>query len=115
MGLSYRSRPTVRTQRGSEGFLGHLNDTLQAAESWQQAGQVFLDGWERLFSETRDESLTIRILQLKGVIDGVEPFRSASEKTEQALEIAADYNAIVRRQGVAGGNRGCTEAASEAS
>ena len=79
-------------------LLDHLNDTLKAAENWQQTGQVFLDGWDRLFSETRGESLTTRILELKGVIDGVEPFRSASEKTEQALEIAGDYNAIVRRQ-----------------
>ena len=79
-------------------FLDHLTDTLQAAENWQQAGQIFLDGWERLFSETRGESLTTRILQLKGVIDGVEPFRLASEKTEQALKIADEYNVIVKRQ-----------------
>ncbi len=79
-------------------FLDHLDDTIQAAENWQHSGQTILEGWERLFSKTEEQSLTTRILQLKGVIDGVEPFRSASEKTEQALEIAGEYNAIVRRQ-----------------
>ena len=79
-------------------FLDHLNDTIQAAENWQQSRQAFRDGWARLFSKKEEQSLTIRILQLKGVIDGVEPFRSASEKTEQALEIASEYNAIVNRQ-----------------
>ena len=79
-------------------FLDHLNDTIQAVENWQQSGQAILDGWERLFSKTEKQSLTTRIVQLKDVIDGVEPFRSASEKTTQALEIADEYNAIVRRQ-----------------
>lgn len=79
-------------------FLDHLNDTVQAAESWQQSRQAYRDGWGRLFSKREEQSLTTRILQLKGVIDGVEPFRSASEKIGQALEIANEYNAIVRRQ-----------------
>ncbi len=79
-------------------FLDHLNDAIQAAENWQQSRQAFRNGWARLFSKTEEQSLTTRILQLKGVIDGVEPFRSASEKVEQALEIAGEYNAIVRRQ-----------------
>ena len=79
-------------------FLDHLNDTVQAAENWQQSRQAFRDGWARLFSKKEEQSLTTRILQFKGVIDGVEPFRSASEKIEQALETADEYNAIVRRQ-----------------
>ncbi len=79
-------------------LLVHMNDTIQAAENWQQSCQAFRDGWALLFSKAEEQSLTTRILQLKGVIDGVEPFRSASEKVEQALETAADYNAIVRRQ-----------------
>ena len=79
-------------------FLDHLADTIQAAENWQQSRQAFRDGWAFLFSKIKEQSLTARILQLKGVIDGVEPFRSASEKIEQALETAAEYNAIVRRQ-----------------
>ena len=32
------------------------------------------------------------------MIEGVAPFRSASENVKQALEIAADYNVIVKRQ-----------------
>ncbi|MCY4419783.1 MAG: ATP-binding protein [Gammaproteobacteria bacterium] len=79
-------------------FLDHLNSTIQAAENWQQSLQIFRDGWARLFSKKEDQSLTTRILQLKGVIDGVEPFRSASNKVEQALAIADKYNAIVKRQ-----------------
>ena len=79
-------------------FLDHLNGAIQAAENWQQSRQAFRDGWALLFSKAEEKSLTTRILQLKGVIDGVEPFRSASEKVEQALETAAEYNAIVRRQ-----------------
>ena len=79
-------------------FLDHLNDTIQAAENWQQSRQAFRDGWAHLFSKKEEQSLTTRILQIKGVIDGVEPFRSASEKVERALETAGEYNAIVRRQ-----------------
>ena len=79
-------------------FLDHLADAVQAAENWQHSRQAFRNGWSRLFSKTEERSLTTRILQLKGVIDGVEPFRSASEKVEQAVETAAEYNAIVRRQ-----------------
>ena len=79
-------------------FVDHLNDTIQAAENWQQSRQAFRDGWAHLFSKTEERSLTTRIFQLKSVIDGVEPFRSAGEKIDQALEIAGEYNAIVRRQ-----------------
>ena len=79
-------------------FLDHLDDTIQAAENWQQSRQAFRNGWACLFSKTEEQSLTTRILQLKGVIEGVEPFQSASEKVELALETAAEYNAIVKRQ-----------------
>ena len=84
----------VRVRR----LLDHLEDTVNAAESWQYSYQDFREAWRCLFSERDKGSLTTRILQLKGVIEGVEPFRSASEKVEQALKIAARYNMIVRRQ-----------------
>ena len=79
-------------------LLDHLEDTVSAAENWQQSRQAFRDAWTGMFSKTKEQSLTTRILQIKGVIEGVEPFRSASEKVKQALEIAANYNTIVRRQ-----------------
>lgn len=79
-------------------FLDHLNDTVRAAENWSQSRQEFRNGWARLFSKTEEHSLTTRIVQLKGVIDGVEPYRLASNKAEQALTIAGEYNAIIRRQ-----------------
>lgn len=79
-------------------FLDHLNDTIRVAENWVHVRQAFRDGWGRLFSKEEEQSLTARILQLKGVIDGVEPFRAASEKVGQAVKDAGEYNAIVRRQ-----------------
>ena len=79
-------------------FLDHLNDTVRAAESWPQSRQTFRGGWAHLFSKTEEQSLITRIIQLKDVIDGVEPYRLASEKTEQALKIAGEYNTIIRRQ-----------------
>ena len=79
-------------------FLDHLNDTIRVAENWTHSRQAFRDGWGRLFSKKEEQSLTSRILQLKGVIDGVEPFREAGDKVEQAVESAEEYNAIVRRQ-----------------
>ena len=79
-------------------LLDHLENTVAAAENWQHPGQVFRDAWTRLFSENDDRSFATRILQLKGMIEGVEPFRSASENVGRALEIAAEYNAIVGRQ-----------------
>ena len=79
-------------------FLEHLNDTIRAAENWMHSRQAFRDGWGRLFSKKEELSLTTRILHLKGVIDGVEPFRAASDKVEQAVKSTEEYNAIVRRQ-----------------
>ena len=79
-------------------FLDHLNDTIQAAENWMHSRQAFRDGWGRLFSKKEEQSLTTSILHLKGMIDGVEPFRAASVKVEQAVRSADKYNAIVRRQ-----------------
>ena len=79
-------------------FLNHLDDTVKAAENWQQIGETFRDAWARLFSKVEEQSLFARILQLEGIVKGVEPFRSASEKVEQAMETATDYNKIVRRQ-----------------
>ena len=79
-------------------FLDHVDDTVKAAENWQQARQTFRKAWGRLFSRDEEQSLTSQILQLEDIIRGVEPFRYASQKVEQALETAADYNKIVRRQ-----------------
>ena len=79
-------------------LLDHLSDTVRAAESWPQCRDAFRDGWARLFSKKEEQSLTTRILELKGVIDGVEPFRSTNEKVEQALNIVSEYNAVVKRQ-----------------
>ena len=79
-------------------LLSHLEDTVNTAENWQPSRQAFRDVWTCLFSKSDERSLTARILQLKSVIEGVEPFRSAGDKVEQALEAAAEYNRIVRRQ-----------------
>lgn len=79
-------------------LLDHLGDIVKAAETWQHSRQAFRDAWTRLFSKDDNRSLTTRILDLKGVIEGVEPYRSASERVEQALVISAEYNAIVERQ-----------------
>ena len=79
-------------------LLDHVENTVNAAENWQHSRQAFREAWGRLFSKSDERSVTTRILQLKSVIEGVDPFRSASEKVEEALEIAASYNAIVRRQ-----------------
>ena len=79
-------------------FLDHLNDTIRAAENWVHSREVFGEGWGRLFSKEEEQSLTNRILQLKNVIDGVEPFRAASDKVAQAVRNADEYNAIVGRQ-----------------
>ena len=79
-------------------LLDHLENTVNAAENWQHSRQDFREAWGCLFLKSDQRSVTARILQLKDVIEGVEPFRSASEKVEQTLEIVARYNAIVRRQ-----------------
>lgn len=79
-------------------LLDHLGNIVAAAENWPRSRQAFRDAWPRLFSENDERSLTARILQLKGMIEGVEPFRSASENVGRALEAAAEYNAIVGRQ-----------------
>ena len=79
-------------------LLDHLGNTVNAAEDWQNSRQAFRKAWRCLFSKSEERSLTTRIVQLRGVIEGVEPFRSASERVEKALEIAARYNEIVRRQ-----------------
>ena len=79
-------------------LLGHLDGTVKTTENWQQLCQDFRDAWTRLFSKGEEQSLTARILELEGIVRGVEPFRSASEKVEKALETAVDYNKIVRRQ-----------------
>ena len=79
-------------------LLDHLDDIVSAAENWQRSRQAFRNAWIHLFSKTEEQSLTTRILQLKGVIEGVEPFRSAGAKVKEALEIITNYNAIVRRQ-----------------
>ena len=91
-------------------LLDHLNDTVRAAESWPQFRQAFRDGWARLFSKSEERSLTTRIVHLKHVIDGVEPFRLAGEKTEKALEIAGEYKRDYHEAGVAGRYRERTEA-----
>ncbi len=79
-------------------LLDHLEDTVNAAERWQHSRQAFRDAWTRLFSKENSGSLTARILDLKGVIERVEPYRSASERVEEALAISSEYNGIVRRQ-----------------
>ena len=79
-------------------ILDHMDDTLEAAENWHEAHQSFRDAWELLFSTNDEQSLTAQILRLEGKIRGVEPFRSASERIEQALKTAENYNEIVRRQ-----------------
>ena len=79
-------------------LLNHLEDAVNAAENWQHSRQAFRDAWTRLFSKDDNRSLTAHILEFKGVIEGVEPYRSASERVEQALAIGSEYNAIVRRQ-----------------
>ena len=79
-------------------LLDHLGNIVVAAENWPRSRQAFRDAWPRLFSENDERSLAARILKLKGMIEGVEPFRSASENVGQALEAAAEYNEIVERQ-----------------
>ena len=79
-------------------FIDHLGDLVQAAKNWQLTRQTYREAWSLLFSKDEKQSLTAQILQLEDKIRGVEPFRSASEKIEQALEIAPDYNKIVKRQ-----------------
>ena len=79
-------------------LLDHLDDTVTAAENWQRSGQAIRNAWTHLFSKAETQSLTTHILRLRGVIEGVEPFRSAGAKVKEALEIIANYNAIVRRQ-----------------
>ncbi|MEQ8585009.1 MAG: hypothetical protein RIE83_01155 [Thalassobaculaceae bacterium] len=79
-------------------LLDHLEDILNAAENWNQSRQAYRDAWTLLFSSTVSQSLTSQIRQLKGTIEAVEPFRSASEKIKQALDTAEDYNAVVKRQ-----------------
>ena len=81
-----------------ERLLDHLKDTINAAENWKDSQQAFRDAWARLFSKNDERSLTTNILKLKDVIEGVEPYRSASERVGQALTISAEYNAIIKRQ-----------------
>lgn len=79
-------------------LLDHLNDTLNAAENWESSRDVFRDAWGRLLVPTEADSLAGRVLELKAVIEGVEPFRSASGMVAQALEVANSYNTIATRQ-----------------
>ena len=81
-------------------LLDHLENTISAAENWRHVRQDFRNAWGCLFSKSDERSVTSRILKLKGVIEGLQPFRSASEKVDQALEVASEYNVIVRRQAV---------------
>ena len=81
-----------------ERLLDHLNDTVAAAENWQESRQAFRNAWTHLFSKTEAQSLTMHILELRGVIEGVEPFRLASAKIKEAQEIITKYNAIISGQ-----------------
>ena len=40
-------------------FLDHLDDTVKAAENWQQTSETFRDAWGRLFSNSR-RTVTLR-------------------------------------------------------
>ena len=79
-------------------LVDHLEDILNAAENWKHSRGAYRQAWTNLFSFSSENSLAGRIQDLKGVIDGVKPFRSASQKVEQALGIAVEYNAVVSRQ-----------------
>ena len=79
-------------------LIDHLESTISAAENWQHFCQAFRGAWTCLFSESDGQSLATRVLQLRGTIERVEPFQSASGHIGQALEIAGDYNKIVKRQ-----------------
>ncbi len=81
-----------------ERLIDHLNDTVAAAENWQESRQAFRNAWTCLFSKTEAGSLTTHILELRSVIEGVEPFRLASSKIQEAQKIITKYNTIVRRQ-----------------
>lgn len=79
-------------------LLDHLESIVAAAEGWQRSRYTFREAWTRLFSEKERQSLIACILQYKGMVEIVEPYRSASENVGRALNIAADYNDIVGRQ-----------------
>ena len=79
-------------------LIAHFEDTINGAESWQHSRQAYRYAWAQLFSLNDEASLAGRIQDLKSVIDGLEPFRAASQKIEQALVIATEYNAVVWRQ-----------------
>ncbi len=79
-------------------IIDHMNDIIRTAENWQHFHQKFQESWDRLFSQNEEQTLTTRILQLREMINGTEPFQTANEKVELALETACEYNEIVKRQ-----------------
>ena len=79
-------------------LLDHLERTIAAAENWQHSCHAFQDAWKQLFSANKDQSLASHILRHRGMIEKVEPFRSAGEHIQQALVIIDDYNKIAVRQ-----------------